>query len=299
SGIVPSREWKLRNSREPWYPGETVIAGIGQGYWVATALQMARGTAAIANGGALHPLRLAAERRSGYDLPWAPLAGAPAARISDSPAHVRAVQEGMEATIHGRGTATAMARGAPYRMAGETGTAQRVSRRGDGSLDPRPLPYHLRPQALLAGERPAAAPPPRHRQPGSPYLALPPPPPGAVRGLRACGAPDHRPGGGGRTRRLRRLHRGADRAEDLRCMAAGRGAGAHRRGRWRRRAAGRPVRRRGRQRSPGPGGAAAGTGGSRSPGIRRRPPGRGRGATAMNEILRFLLDLVLRFVRPL
>src|SRR5690606_1260183 len=158
SGIVPSREWKLRNSREPWYPGETVIAGIGQGYWVATALQMARGTAAIANGGALHPLRLAAERRSGYDLPWAPLAGAPAARISDSPAHVRAVQEGMEATIHGRGTATAMARGAPYRMAGKTGTAQRVSRRGNVSLDPRTLPYHLRHQALFAGYAPAEHP---------------------------------------------------------------------------------------------------------------------------------------------
>ncbi|MGY0612805.1 penicillin-binding protein 2 [Luteimonas sp. A501] len=158
SGIVPSREWKLGNSREPWYPGETVIAGIGQGYWVATALQMARGTAAIANGGMLHPLRLAAERRSGYDLPWAPLAAAPAARISDSPAHVRAVQEGMEATIHGRGTATAMARGAPYRMAGKTGTAQRVSRRGSVSLDPRSLPYHLRHQALFAGYAPAEQP---------------------------------------------------------------------------------------------------------------------------------------------
>ncbi|GGJ97961.1 penicillin-binding protein 2 [Luteimonas terricola] len=158
SGIVPSREWKLRNSREPWYPGETVIAGIGQGYWVATALQMARGTAAIANGGDLHPLRLVAERRSGYDVPWVPLAMAPAPRITDNPTHLRAVQEGMEATIHGRGTATAMARGSPYRMAGKTGTAQRVSRRGGVSLDPRTLPYHLRHQALFAGYAPAEQP---------------------------------------------------------------------------------------------------------------------------------------------
>lgn len=158
AGIVPSREWKAGNSREPWYPGETVIAGIGQGYWVATALQMARATAAIANGGTLHPLRLAAERRTGYDAPWTPLPAAPAPRITDNPAHLRAVQEGMENTIHGRGTATAMARGAPYRMAGKTGTAQKIGRRGDVSLDPRTLPYHLRHQALFAGYAPAENP---------------------------------------------------------------------------------------------------------------------------------------------
>ena len=158
SGIVPSREWKAGQSREPWYPGETVISGIGQGYWVATALQMARGTAAIANGGDLHPLRLVAEQRSGYDAPWLPQPAAPPPRITDSPANLRAVQEGMEATIHGRGTATAMARGAPYRMAGKTGTAQRVSRRGSASMDPRTLPYHLRHQALFAGYAPAENP---------------------------------------------------------------------------------------------------------------------------------------------
>ena len=158
SGIVPSREWKAGQSREPWYPGETVISGIGQGYWVATALQMARGTAAIANGGDLYPLRLVSEQRSGYDAPWLPQSAAPPPRITDSPANLRAVQEGMEATIHGRGTATAMARGAPYRMAGKTGTAQRVSRRGSVSMDPRALPYHLRHQALFAGYAPAENP---------------------------------------------------------------------------------------------------------------------------------------------
>src|SRR5690606_22658026 len=79
SGVVPSREWKAGQSREPWYPGETVIAGIGQGYWVTTALQMARGIAAIANGGELHPLRLLAEKRPGYDAPLLPLPARPAA----------------------------------------------------------------------------------------------------------------------------------------------------------------------------------------------------------------------------
>ncbi len=158
SGIVPSPEWKARNSREGWYPGETVIAGIGQGYWVATTLQLARGTAAIANGGELHELRLASHRRVGYDAPWSAVAAPPPTRITDNPAHLRAVQEGMVATIHGRGTATAMARGAEYRMAGKTGTAQKISRKGNASMDPRTLPYHLRHQALFVGYAPAEQP---------------------------------------------------------------------------------------------------------------------------------------------
>lgn len=155
AGVVPSPEWKAGRSREPWYPGETVIAGIGQGYWIATSLQLARATAAIANGGDLHELRLVAERRTGYDAQWASLPAAPAPRITQSTEGLRAVQEGMVATIHGRGTATAMAVGASYRMAGKTGTAQRVGRRGDARTDPRSLPYHLRHQALFVGYAPA------------------------------------------------------------------------------------------------------------------------------------------------
>ncbi|NYZ61756.1 penicillin-binding protein 2 [Luteimonas deserti] len=158
AGIVPSPRYKASRSREPWYAGETVIAGIGQGYWIATALQLARGTAAIASGGDLHTLHIAAERRDGFDAPWRAVARPAPTRITDNPAHLRAVQEGMVNTIHGRGTATRMAIGAEYRMAGKTGTAQRVSRRGSASMDPRNLPYHLRHQALFVGYAPAEAP---------------------------------------------------------------------------------------------------------------------------------------------
>ena len=157
-GIVPSPEWKAANSREPWYVGETVIAGIGQGYWVATGLQLARGTAAIANGGELHRLSLVARKRIGYDAPWTAVSRDVPTRITDQPAHLQAVREGMVNTIHGRGTATAMARGAEYRMAGKTGTAQKISRKGSASMDPRSLPYHLRHQALFVGLAPAEQP---------------------------------------------------------------------------------------------------------------------------------------------
>ena len=42
AGVLPSREWKRARFNQPWYPGETVIAGIGQGYWVVTPLQLAQ-----------------------------------------------------------------------------------------------------------------------------------------------------------------------------------------------------------------------------------------------------------------
>jgi penicillin-binding protein 2 len=156
-GIVPSKAYKASRTREPWYPGETVIAGIGQGYWVATALQLARATAAIADDGRMHRLHIATARRDGYRAPWTGLPQPAPEMISANPGHVRAVQEGMQMTVHGpRGTARALAVGAPYLMAGKTGTAQKTSRRaGQGSVDPRSLPYHLRHRALFVGYAPA------------------------------------------------------------------------------------------------------------------------------------------------
>ena len=158
-GVVPSRDYKRSISTEPWYPGETVISGIGQGYWIATALQLVRATAAIANGGDLHQLRLVDARRDGYREPWLELPETPGSRISPSLEHVRAVQEGMEMTVNGpRGTARAIGVGAPYRIAGKTGTAQRSSRKGNISHDPHSLPYNLRHTALFVGYAPADAP---------------------------------------------------------------------------------------------------------------------------------------------
>ena len=155
SGVVPSPEWKAKRTKEPWYPGETVISGIGQGYWVATTLQLARGVAAIANGGRLVRPHLAASRRDGYAAPWTPLPQPEAPHITDNPAHMRAVQEGMVGTMQPGGTGFSLVRGAPYLMAGKTGTAQKISRRGSASVDPHQLPFHLRHQALFVGYAPA------------------------------------------------------------------------------------------------------------------------------------------------
>ncbi len=158
-GVVPSSQWKAKRSREPWYPGETVISGIGQGYWVATTLQLAQGVAALADGGVLHRPHLASARRDGFRNAWTPIPQPAPSRYTSNLANVRVVQGGMEGTIYDAdGTGRRMAVGAPYRMAGKTGTAQRVGRKGNVSTDPHTLPLHLRHQAWFIGYAPAEDP---------------------------------------------------------------------------------------------------------------------------------------------
>jgi len=158
-GVLPSREWKQRRFKQPWYPGETVISGIGQGYWVVTPLQLARATAMLADGGRLRRPHLVRATQAGFGTPRTPEVQPAAEAIVRDPADLAAVEAGLVATMHGpTGTAARAAAGAWYRMAGKTGTAQRVSRQGMERLDPAKLPYHLRHQALFVGYAPVGRP---------------------------------------------------------------------------------------------------------------------------------------------
>src|SRR5690606_32100353 len=114
-----------------------------------------RATAAVADDGNLRRLHLARARRDGYEAPWRAIPQPPPERISDNPDHLRAVQEGMEMTTQPGGTAFGPMRGTPYRAAGKTGTAQRVSRKGAVSFGPHHVPRSLRLQALSIGNAPA------------------------------------------------------------------------------------------------------------------------------------------------
>ncbi|MFZ1392246.1 MAG: penicillin-binding protein 2 [Dokdonella sp.] len=130
SGVLPSREWKRGRFDKAWYPGETVIAGIGQGFWVVTPVQLARGVATLAAGGIARPPRLVFATQKGIgDQPerTAPVPAAPP--IFKDPAHWDAVREGMIAVVNGpTGTARTMGIGFPYVIAGKSGTAERYSR---------------------------------------------------------------------------------------------------------------------------------------------------------------------------
>jgi penicillin-binding protein 2 len=153
SGVLPSPEWKRKHSKEPWYLGETVISGIGQGYWVTTALQLAQGVASIAANGVRHRPHLVTAQRQGFDAPWQAEPMTPSVRIAD-PGHIGFIRDAMVATVQA-GTAHAIGVGASYQIAGKTGTAQHVGRKGNISRDPRSLPFNLRHQALFISYAPA------------------------------------------------------------------------------------------------------------------------------------------------
>jgi penicillin-binding protein 2 len=157
-GILPAPAAKLRLTKERWYPGDLVNAAIGQGLWKVTPLQLAHGTAALADHGLLRRPHLVAAQRAGFDAPWQPLPQPAPVRITEHPENLRVVQEGMQMTVHGPGgTARVISIGAPYRMAGKTGTAQVVNRSAV-AVNPKSLPLHRRHRALFIGYAPAENP---------------------------------------------------------------------------------------------------------------------------------------------
>ena len=160
AGILPSPAWKAANASQhgKWYPGDTVITGIGQGFWKTTTLQLAQATAMLANNGWVRRPHLVKDMRADFAAPWVPVELVPPTRGSDSAAHLQAVREGMIATVHGPGTATNIRAGLTYLIASKTGTAQVVSRRGSAAVNPRSLPMHLRHRGLFIAYAPADAP---------------------------------------------------------------------------------------------------------------------------------------------
>jgi penicillin-binding protein 2 len=129
-GVVPSQAWKTKQFKRPgdqvWFPGETVIAGIGQGYLLVTPLQLAHAAATIAaRGQRFQPMLLKGSRDPAtgtieYEAPT-PLPPVP----EQDPTRWAAIIEGMHGVMQGpRGTARAVGLNAPYPMAGKSGTAQ-------------------------------------------------------------------------------------------------------------------------------------------------------------------------------
>jgi penicillin-binding protein 2 len=154
-GLVPSREWKRANfssaEDKAWYHGETVITGIGQGYLLATPLQLAQATATIASRGVLiQPtlLRGVVDPVSGTAQYFEPR---PVAQVSatDDRQWDRIIS-GMNAVLQGRqGTARATGLTAPFTMAGKSGTAQVFSVAQDQEYDAEEVEERKRDHALF------------------------------------------------------------------------------------------------------------------------------------------------------
>ena len=155
AGLMPSREWKRASRRQPWYPGETLITGIGQGYMLTTPLQLAHSTALIANKGVWKRPRMLMH---GDELEVDESGTPPDVQLKN-PGDWDYIIGTMESVMHGeRGTSRAAAAGAPYRMAGKTGTAQVVAIAQGARYDSEALKERHRDHALFVGFAPVDKP---------------------------------------------------------------------------------------------------------------------------------------------
>ncbi|HET7301178.1 MAG TPA: penicillin-binding transpeptidase domain-containing protein, partial [Oleiagrimonas sp.] len=130
-GVLPSRQWKRGHRSQPWYPGETVIAGIGQGYWVVTPLQLAHAVAMLADKGLPHRPHLLLATQQGVDAAKKKVPPVkPGKSVVKNLDDWKAVLKGMLQVVYGGpgSTARGLGDGFPYLIAGKTGTAERYSR---------------------------------------------------------------------------------------------------------------------------------------------------------------------------
>ncbi|HEX8978578.1 MAG TPA: penicillin-binding protein 2 [Parasulfuritortus sp.] len=154
-GLLPSPEWKEKRYKQPWYPGETVIAGIGQGYTLATPLQLAVATMAIADNGVIYKPQLLrawsdpATGRIHYAAPQI------LHKVDLNPAFVQLVRDAMVKVTQPGGTAAAAGAGAPYLFAAKTGTAQVVGIKQNERYDAARLSLRNRDHALFISFAPA------------------------------------------------------------------------------------------------------------------------------------------------
>lgn len=150
-GILPSREWKQRARGKVWYPGETLIAGIGQGYVLTTPMQLASATSIMATRGLSaqpHLVKSIRDMATGKQQDVVPVV-TEAVHLS-RPGDWQQVIDGMISVLHGpRGTARALGMNLPFKMAGKTGTAQVFGVAQDKEYDDLEVAKKLRDHALF------------------------------------------------------------------------------------------------------------------------------------------------------
>ena len=160
-GLIPSRQWKREALGQPWYPGETLIAGIGQGATLVTPIQLAVATAVIANRGRLVRPYLLSEVRDSATGQQVISASTHEARrvIAANPGDWDVIIHSMQEVMHGeRGTARSSGAGTEYQFAGKTGTAQVITIAQDEEYDEDEIPEEFRDHALFIAFAPVEAP---------------------------------------------------------------------------------------------------------------------------------------------
>ena len=161
-GLLPSREWKLKTKETSWYPGETLITGIGQGYMLTTPFQLASATATLSMHGHRVIPRLVGQTED-------PATGMSGDLLSELPKKVVQAEEedwdliiqAMRDVVLGqRGTARKLGIGTFYEFAGKTGTSQvfGLKQSDEENMHKDDIPEHLRDHALFIAFAPVKDP---------------------------------------------------------------------------------------------------------------------------------------------
>jgi penicillin-binding protein 2 len=160
AGILPSRDWKLRTYRTVWYPGETLITGIGQGFMLTTPLQLANITATLSTYGRRTRPNMIHAIQDDADKQPQPVSPRPLEPVSVGQInHWESIIHAMQQVVNDRhGTAHRLSYRLPYSIAGKTGTAQVFSLKQDEEYNEEEISKKLRDHALFIGFAPVEDP---------------------------------------------------------------------------------------------------------------------------------------------
>ena len=157
-GLLPTPEWKMRRFKQPWYPGETVIVGIGQGYTLVTPLQLAQATAILANNGVAMKPHLVSQIQNSLTGKSQIMPHIVQDQIPLDPSNIEIVKRGMiDVTLPG-GTAASIGANAGYSIAAKTGTAQVIGIKQNAKYDEHGINERHRDHALFIAYAPAEDP---------------------------------------------------------------------------------------------------------------------------------------------
>ncbi len=155
---MPNRDWKMSRHKTPWYKGDTIPVGIGQGYWTATPMQIAKATSVLVNNGAVsapHLLKSTIDNGDNFEeqetseyVTYPPIQNVPEK-------YWDIAKEGMRRVNHGtRGTARRSFYNMSYQTAGKSGTAQVFGLGENEEYNADEIAEHLRDHALFTGFAP-------------------------------------------------------------------------------------------------------------------------------------------------
>ncbi|SJM89038.1 transpeptidase involved in peptidoglycan synthesis (penicillin-binding protein 2) [Crenothrix polyspora] len=154
AGIYPSKDWKLKEKKQRWYPGETLITGIGQGFTLVTPLQLARATATLANKGSVVTPFLVDKIVAAAATTKGPETHKDNLNLNAS--NVSSIFSAMVNVVHGAGgTAKSIGHGINYQIAGKTGTAQVFNIKQGAKYNERSIGFKLHDHALFISFAPA------------------------------------------------------------------------------------------------------------------------------------------------